>query len=70
MIIASIFLRNGYTKIAEGTGTAMFSTMGQLYFFGALLSIILVGFIIILIAAILQIIAFFSLPNFPRPQPF
>jgi uncharacterized membrane protein len=31
--------------------------------------IVLVGFVLILIAAILQIVAFFSLPESPAPQP-
>jgi uncharacterized membrane protein len=47
----------------------MFGTVGRWYFYGALLVIVLVGFIIILIAEIFQIVAFFSLPESPPPQP-
>jgi uncharacterized membrane protein len=39
------------------------------YYYGAWLMIILVGFVLILIAWILQIKAFFSLPESPPSQP-
>jgi uncharacterized membrane protein len=39
------------------------------YYYGAWLMIILVGFVLILIAWILQIVAFFSLPESPPSQP-
>jgi uncharacterized membrane protein len=41
----------------------MFQTTGLLYLIGAALTIILVGFLILLIAEILQIVAFFSIPE-------
>jgi uncharacterized membrane protein len=69
LIIAARFLRRGYERIAERTGTGMFGTVGRWYFYGALLLIVLVGFIIILIAEILQIVAFFSLPESLPTQP-
>jgi len=69
LIIAARFLRKGYERIAVRTGTEVFGTVGRWYFYGALLVIVLVGFIIILIAEILQIVAFFSLPESPPPQP-
>jgi uncharacterized membrane protein len=69
LIIAARFLRKGYERIAVTTKTEMFGTVGRWYFYGALLVIVLVGFIIILIAEILQIVAFFSLPESPPPQP-
>jgi uncharacterized membrane protein len=69
LIIAARFLRKGYERIAVTTKTEMFRTVGHWYFYGALLVIVFVGFIIILIAEILQIVAFFSLPESPPPQP-
>jgi len=69
LIIAARFLRKGYERIAVTTKTEMFRTVGRWYFYGALLVIVFVGFIIILIAEILQIVAFFSLPESPPPQP-
>lgn len=68
MIFSARFLRRGYDAINSKLNVPMFGTVGKLYFYGALLSIILVGFILILIAEILQIVAFFSIPESP-PQP-
>jgi uncharacterized membrane protein len=62
-IIGSIFLRRSYNKIAEKTGVGLFRTTGLLYFIGALTIIILIGAFIILIAKILEIVAYFSLPD-------
>jgi uncharacterized membrane protein len=63
LIIATYFLRKSYNKIAIGTHTSMFHTAGLLYLIGAVTAIVLVGFIIIFVAFILQIIAFFSMPE-------
>jgi len=65
LIIAARFLRKGYEGIATKTGTETFRSVGRWYYYGAWLAIVLVGFILILIAAILQIVAFFSLPESP-----
>jgi uncharacterized membrane protein len=69
LIIAARFLRKGYERIADKTGTRTFRTVARWYYYGAWLMIILVGFILILIAWILQIKAFFSLPESPPAQP-
>ncbi|MCS7117876.1 MAG: DUF996 domain-containing protein [Thaumarchaeota archaeon] len=69
MIFSARYLRRGYDAISSSLNVPMFRTAGKLYFYGALLSIILVGLILILIAEILQIVAFFSIPESP-PQPF
>jgi uncharacterized membrane protein len=63
LIVATYFLRKSYNKIASGTHTSMFHTAGLLYLIGAVTAIVLVGFIIIFVAFILQIIAFFSMPE-------
>jgi uncharacterized membrane protein len=68
-IIAARFLRKGYEGIADKTGTETFRTVARWYYYGAWLMIILVGFVLILIAWILQIKAFFSLPESPPSQP-
>jgi uncharacterized membrane protein len=65
LIIAARFLRKGYEGIADKTGTKTFRTVAHWYYYGAWLMIILVGFVLILIATILQIKAFFSLPEYP-----
>ncbi len=59
---SSIFLRKSLNTIGVKLQSNLFSTAGILYIVGAILAIIIIGFIIILVAIILQIIAFFSLP--------
>ncbi len=68
LIISAIFLRRSYRKIAAYLNVGMFNTAGLLYLIGAALTIVLVGFIILFVAEILQIVAFFSLPD-QRPMP-
>ncbi|MEM1513541.1 MAG: DUF996 domain-containing protein [Candidatus Thermoplasmatota archaeon] len=63
MILASIYIRKSYNKIAEYSKVDLFRTTGTLYFIGAITVIIIVGLIIILIAKILEIVSFFSLPE-------
>ena len=65
LIVSSIFIRRSYDAMASKLSVGMFGTAGMLYFIGAILTIILVGFIILFIAAILQIVAFFSIPDSP-----
>jgi uncharacterized membrane protein len=69
LIVAARSLRKGYDGIATKTGTETFRSVGRWYYYGAWLAIILVGFVLILIAWILQIVAFFSLPESPPSQP-
>ena len=62
-IIGAIFIRRSYNKIAKHTGVGLFKTTGLLYFIGALTIIIGIGLLIIFIAKILEIVAYFSLPD-------
>jgi uncharacterized membrane protein len=62
-LIASIFLKRSYDTIGARLNVGMFHTTGLLYLIGAATAIIFVGFIIIFIAEILQIVAFFSIPE-------
>jgi uncharacterized membrane protein len=68
-IASAWFLKKGYELIAVRTGTKTFRTVGRLYFYGALLIIVLIGVILAFVAVILQIKAFFSLPGSPPSQP-
>lgn len=63
MIVSVIFLRKSYDKIGELTNVRRFNTTGFLFLIGAATLIIGIGFIIILIGIIFEIIAFFSLPD-------
>jgi uncharacterized membrane protein len=69
LIASARFLKRGYERIAVRTGTKTFRTVGRLYFYGALLVIVLIGAVLAFIAAVLQIKAFFSLPESLPSQP-
>jgi len=72
-LIASIFLKRSYETIGTRLSIGTFHTTGLLYLIGAALSIIGIGLIIVFIAEILQIVAFFSIPEQmpmgPQPMP-
>jgi len=61
LIVSSIFIRRAYDTMATKLNVGTFRTAGLLYFIGAILTIVLVGFLLLLVAAILQIVAFFSI---------
>ena len=63
LVIAMLFFRKSFNLIAEKTGVKWFATTGLLFFIGTILAIILIGFIVLIVAMILEIVAFFSLPD-------
>lgn len=67
-IVSSIFLRRSYGSISRRLGAGLFATTGLLYLIGAVLAIVLIGFVILFVAVIVQIVAFFTLPEQP-PAP-
>ncbi len=75
LLVSAIFVRRSYESTATKLGVHMFGTVGLLFLIGAALTIVLVGFVILFVALILNIIAFFSIPDqpmpmqAPRPQP-
>lgn len=76
LIVSAIFLRRSYSSIGTKLNVNMFKTTSLLYLIGAATSIILIGFVILFIAEILQVVSFFSLPEavppppgMPQPQP-
>lgn len=60
-IITAIFFRKSLVTLSEKTGVKMFATAGLLMLIGAVLTIVLIGFIIMWVAWILITVAFFSL---------
>ncbi len=68
LIASSIYLRRSFNSIGDRLRSSLFPTVGILYIIGAVLAIIFIGFIIWLVALILQIIAFFTLPTEPPQQ--
>jgi uncharacterized membrane protein len=69
LIISSIFIRRAFNTMAARLNVDSFKTAGTLYFIGAILTIILVGFVLLFIAYIFQIIAFFSIHETQPLQP-
>lgn len=62
-IISALFLKKSFDGIAKLTKVNLFKTTGIVFLIGVITSFLLFGGIIILIAYILQIVAFFSLPD-------
>ncbi len=68
-IVGSYFLWQSFKTVATRLNVGLFGTAGLLYFIGSFLTIIFVGFILIFIAQILMIVAFFSIPDNPPGPP-
>src|SRR2546428_9848073 len=67
-IISAVFLNRSYEKISQRLNVSAFATARLLYLIGAALTIVLVGFLILLIALIFQVVAYFSIQD-PPPSP-
>ena len=61
LVIAALFLRRSFSSVGAKTGIRAFYTAGLLMLVGAILSIIIVGFLILWIALIFLAIGFFSI---------
>lgn len=68
LIISAILVRRSYDSMSKKLGVGMFATTGLIYLIGAALTIIVVGVIILFVAMILNIVAFFSIPDQQLPQ--
>jgi len=62
-IISALYLRKCYNSIAEHTKVSTFKTTGTIYFIGAITLIILIGALILFVAKIIEIVAYFSIPD-------
>jgi len=67
-IISALYFKRSYHRIATHTNIELFKTAGTVYFIGALTLIFFVGFLIIFIVRIIEIIAYFSLPDETTPS--
>ena len=63
IVISVFFLRKSFNMIADVTKVKWFGTTALLFLIGAFTMVIIVGFLIMFIAVILEVVAFFSLPN-------
>lgn len=61
--LGAFYLRKSYISIAEHTKVDLFKTTGLVYLIGAATLIIIIGIFILIIAKILEIVSFFSLPE-------
>jgi uncharacterized membrane protein len=65
IVIAAIFYRKSLNSLSEKTNVSLFGTTGLILLIGAVLTIIVIGFLILWIALILLTVAFFSI----KPEP-
>ena len=65
-LLAAMNLRKAFNALAQKSGEHMFETAGMLLFFGAILTIILVGFVLIFLAWVFSTIGFFSIKVPPQ----
>jgi uncharacterized membrane protein len=68
-VIAAVLIRRSLRTLAQKSGTRMFATAGTVLFVGAILTIILIGFLLIWIALVLLLVAFIELRPGPAAQP-
>jgi len=68
LVVSAVFLRRAYGTMATRLGVGTFRTAATLYLVGAALTIVLVGFVLLFVAEILQAIAYFSIPDQPTTQ--
>lgn len=68
LVISGVLFRKSLDSLSARSGEKLFGTAGLIWLIGAVLSIILVGFIIIWIAWILMAVGFFSIKT-AAPQP-
>ncbi|MFI5450467.1 MAG: DUF996 domain-containing protein [Candidatus Bathyarchaeia archaeon] len=61
LVTSAVFLRRSYDSMASKLGVNTFKTAGLVFLIGAATTIIGVGFVLILVAQILLVVAFFSI---------
>jgi len=69
VIVSAIFYRKSFNLLATKSGVNMFGIAGLLLLIGAVLTIILVGFVLMWIAFILLAVGFFSIKTPTTEQP-
>ncbi len=60
-LLQAVFYRRSFTTLSEMSGEKMFDTAGLLLLIGAILTIIIVGLVLLLVAWILAAVGFFSI---------
>lgn len=67
MLVSAVYVRRTYRSMALKLGDRSFETAGMLYLIGAATTIVLVGFVLLFVAQVMVVVAFFSIED--RPQP-
>jgi uncharacterized membrane protein len=67
LVLAAMYFRRALSSLALKSGEHMFETAGLILFIGAVLTIILVGFLLMWVACLLMAIAFFSMKTSSQP---
>lgn len=65
MLVSAVYVRRTYRSMASKLGVGTFETAGLLYLIGAATTIVLVGFLLLLVAQVMVIVAFFSIEERP-----
>ncbi len=63
LVVSAYFIKKSYTGIAEELNHGTFRLAGKLYFWGAILLIILVGAILLIVGVIVELIAWATMPT-------
>ncbi len=61
LLVSAVYVRRTYRSMSTKLSVGMFETAGLMYLIGAATTIILVGFLLLLVAQILVVVAFFSI---------
>ena len=68
-LLQAIYYRRAFAILSEKSEEKMFDTAGLLLFIGAILTIILIGALVSLVAWILVAVGFFAIKTLPAPLP-
>lgn len=60
-VLSAIYLKRVYAALSARSGEGLFNTAAELYWWGSLLTIVLVGLILVWISWIISAVAFFSM---------
>ncbi len=66
-VVSAVFLKRASDNIGQRLNIGAFGTTGILCLIGSLLTVVFIGFLIVFIALIFQIVAFFSIQDQPPP---
>jgi uncharacterized membrane protein len=69
-ILMAVNFRRCLNALADRSGESLFRTAGTLLFYGAFLTIIIIGVVLIFIAWLIATIAFFSIKTRPQPAAY